>query len=155
MKKNSKYILVRENDFKKIVLFNFDESFEMTKKKDKERIGVIKFYDEKIINSAIKKSIDYRFKKLLELIASLDETDADPSNGLLFCLDETNKFKQEMINKYNRFLKKSQIEFINKKIEFIEKEIKNKLILYRLMNSPMFEDLEDEDELLEERSRSR
>ena len=155
MKKSSKYILIKNNSFKKIAFYEFDESFEMTKKKDKERIGVIKFYDETIINRVIKKSIDYRFKKLLELIASLEESDSDPSSGLIFCLEETSKFRQELINKYNRFLKKSQIEFNEKKIELIEKEVKNKLIVYRLMNSPIFDDLEDEDELFEERSHRR
>ena len=155
MKTKTKYVLVRKNNFKKVISYNFDESFETNNKKDKERIGVIKFYDEKIINNAIKKIIDYRFKKILELMASLDESDEDPSEGLIFCLDESAKFKREMINKYNKFLKKTQIEFINKKIELIEKEVKNKLIAYRLMHSPLFNGLEEEDEYNEERHHSR
>ena len=155
MKTKTKYVLVKEKVYKKVISYEFDESFNMTKKKDKERIGIIKFYDEKIINQAIKKSIDNRFKKLLELIANLEESDEDPSNGLIFCLDESAKFKREMINKYNKFLKKTQIEFINKKIELIEKEVKNKLITYRLMHSPLFTEMEDEDEYEEERHRSR
>lgn len=155
MKKNNKYILIKKKSFKKISVFNYEDSFDMSKKKDKERIGVIKFYDEKIISGVIKKSIDNRFKKILELIASIDESDEDPSNGYLFCLDEASKFKQEMVNKYNRFIKKNQIEFINKKIDLIEKELKNKLITYRLMHSPIFDELEDEEEIIEERSRSR
>ena len=117
-----------------------------------ERLNI---YDEKIIAGVIKKSIDNRFKKILELIASIDESDEDPSNGYLFCLDEASKFKLEMVNKYNRFIKKNQIEFINKKIDLIEKELKNKLITYRLMHSPIFDELEDEEEIIEERSRSR
>ena len=155
MKAKTKYILIKKNKFKKINLFNYNDSFDMFKRKDKERIGVIKFYDEKIISGVIKRSIDNWFKKLLELIASLEESDDDPSNGLIFCLDESSKFKQEMINKYNHFLKKNQIEFINKKIELIEKEVKNKLIAYRLMHSGLFNDLEDEEEIVEERSHSR
>ena len=154
MKKSNKYILVKDAKFKKVISYNFDESLEIIKRKDKTRIGVIKFYDEKIVSQVIKKSIDYRFKKLLELIASLEESDTDPSSGLIFCLDEAAKFKQEIINKYSSFLKKSQIEFINKKIELIEKEVKNKLIAYRLMYSPMFQNV-DEEEIEEERTRSR
>lgn len=154
VKKNNKYILIKKSIYQKIVLFKYDDSFNMTKKKDKERLGVIKFYDDKIISSVIKRSIDNRFKKLLELIASIEESDNDPSSGLIFCLDEANKFKREMVNKYNKFLKKSQIEFINKKIELIEKEVKNKLIAYRLMHSEIFKNIDDE-EYEEERSRSR
>lgn len=155
MKTKVKYVLVKNNDFKRVISYNFDESFNMTKRKDKERMGIIKFYDEKIISGVIKRSINNRFKKLLELIASLEESDEDPSNGLIFCLDEAAKFKREMINKYDRFLKKTQIEFINKKIELIEKEVKNKLIAYRLMHSPLFNEYDEENELEEERSRSR
>ncbi len=116
MKTKTKYVLIKDNVYKKIVDYDFDESFNMTKKQDKERIGVIKFYDDKIISNTIKKSIDSRFKKLLELIASIDESDEDPSNGYLFCLDETAKFKREMINKYDKFLKKTQLKINNKKI---------------------------------------
>ena len=155
MRKNKKYILIKKNDFKKIFLFKYKESFDMSKKKDKERIGVIKFYNENIIICVVKKSIDNRFKKLLELIANIEESDSDPSSRLMFCLDEASKFKQEIINKYNQFLKKSQIEFINKKIELIEKEVKNKIIVYRLMHAPIFSNLNNEDEMLEERTRSR
>ena len=155
MRKNNKYVLVKKNSFKKISVFNYEDTFDMSKKKDKMRIGIIKFYDEKIIADVIKRSIDNRFKKFLELIASIDESDADPSNGYLFCLDEASKFKQEMVNKYNKFLKKNQIEFINKKIELMEKEVKNKLITYRLMHSPIFDELEMDEEIVEERSRRR
>ena len=154
MKKNSKYVLIKENCFKKISLFKYKDTFNVSKKKNKDRIGIIKFYDENIVGNVIKRSIDNHFKKILELIASIDESDSDPSDGLIFCLDETSKFKQEMINKYNNFLKKNQIEFVNKKIELIEKEVKNKLIAYRLMHSPMFNEL-DSDAEFEEKSRSR
>ena len=155
MKKSSKYILIKKNKFKNISVFNYNDSFSLSKKKDKERIGIIKFYDEKIISGVIKKSIDNRFKKILELIARIEESDEDPSSGYIFCLDEASKFKQEVINKYNEFLKKSQIEFINKKIELIEKEVKNKLITYRLMHSNIFDSLDDDIEIEEERHRSR
>ena len=154
MKTKIKYVLVKESIYEKIVDYNFDESFNIAKEKDDERIGVIKFYDEKIISNTIQRSIDNRFKKLLELIASIDESDEDPSNGYLICLDEAAKFKREMINKYDKFLKKTQLEFINKKIELIEKDVKNKLIAYRLLHSPIFE-REDEEEIIEERNRRR
>ena len=155
MKKKNKYILIKKNKFKKISKFDYEDSFNMPKKKDKERIGVIKFYDEKIIASVIKKSIDNRFKKILELIARIEESDEDPSNGYIFCLNESNKFRQEMVNKYNRFLKKREIDFNNKKIELIEKELKNKLITYRLMHSKVFGEIEEDEEIVEERHRSR
>ena len=157
MKTKTKYVLLKKSIYKKVLSYDFNESFKMMKKDDDKRIGVIKFYDDKIISSVIKRSIDNRFKKLLELIATIDESDEDPSEGYIFCLDETAKFKMEMINKYNNFLKKTQLEFMNKKIELIEKDLKNKLIAYRLIHSPVFNDMGivENEEMMEERSRSR
>lgn len=156
MKTKASYILIKKSIYKKIIDYDFNDSFSMMKKKDDERMGIIKFYDDKIIDGVIKRNIDNRFKKLLELIAKIDESDEDPSNGYIFCLDETAKFKREMINKYDKFLKKTRIEFINKKIELIEKDIKNKLIAYRLVHSPIFNHVqEEEEEIVEERSRRR
>jgi len=156
MKVKDKYILLKKSDYKKIISYNFNESFNMNKKKDDERMGIIKFYDENIINGAIKRSIDNRFKKILELLANIEESDDDPSSSYIFCLDEMAKFKRELVNKYEKFLKKTQLEFINKKIELIEKDIKNKLIAYRLIHSPVFDNKTfDDEKQVEEKSRSR
>ena len=157
MKTKVKYVLLKKSIYKSIEEYDFNESFNMTKKSNDERIGVIKFYDENIISGVIKRSIDNRFKKILELIASIEESDEDPSDGYIFCLDEAAKFQREMINKYDKFLKKTQLEFLNKKIALIEKDLKNKLIAYRLIHLPVFNNMEmsDEEEMDEERSRRR
>ena len=152
MKVKTKYVLLKKSIYKKIVSYDFDESFEIHKNKNKESMGTIKFYDEKIISGAINRSIDNRFKKLLELIVSLDESDEDPSDGYIFCLDELAKFRRELINKYNKFLEKKQAELINKKIELIEKNIKNKLLAYRLINS---QKEEKKNQINEEKNRRR
>ena len=157
MKTKTNYVLLKKSIYNKMISYQFDESFDVPKNKDEKRIGIIKFYDDIIISRVIKKNIDNRFKKLLELMASIDESDEDPSNGYLFCLDETAKFKRELINKYNKQLKKTELEFMNKKIELIEKDIKNKLIAYRLVHSPIFENVKniDDAEIVEERRRGK
>ncbi len=163
MIKNNKFILDKKTIFSSIINLNIDDSFEMKRTNKKDGIGTLKFYDIKMINMAIKKIIDKRFKKILELMANIDESDDDPSEGLVFCLDEASKFKRELINKYNHFLKKNQIELINKKIELIEKDAKNKLIAYRLMHSPIFinpnyqmnNNYDENNEIEEERHHSR
>ena len=138
MEIRSKYILKKKNKFKKYEDFSVDKAYKMKKNNTKDSNGIIKFYDPKIIRRVVNKSIDFRFKKLLELMASIEESDEDPGDGLLFCLDETDKFRHELINKYERFLKKEQMEFLNKKIKLIEEELKNKLLAYRLLHSNMF-----------------
>ena len=158
MKKN-KYLLVKEKKYKKYININVDVSFDMKKKKDKDSIGTIKFYDEIITDKVITKSIENRFKKLLEFVVECEE-DSDPE-GLLLALNETEKFKREMINKYGKFLDKKKMEFNQKKVDLIIQNLKKKLITYRLMQTPVFikqndyqnEDYEDDYE--EERHRTR
>lgn len=134
MRKEVKYQLLRHNNYKKYLKISLDDSYNMNKKKDKESIGVIKFYNEKLIKMVVQKSIDNRFKKLIELMISIEESDEDPSSGLLFSLNEAERFKRELINKYDRFLDKKQKEFLNKKIELIEKEVQTKLMTYRMIH---------------------
>lgn len=155
MEKETKYILIKKNKYTKYSELVINNSYNMNKKKDGQSLGIIRIYDEKMINSSIKKNIDLRFKKLLDLIIRCEESDDDPSEGLLFCLDETDKFRHELINKYERFLKKEQKLFYDKKIDLIEKEIKNKLLEYRLIQNAMSKFLDEEPIFEEERTRSR
>lgn len=158
MKKN-KYLLVKEKKYKKYISINVDVSFDMKKKKDKDSIGTIKFYDEKITDKVITKSIENRFKKLLEFVVECEE-DSDPE-GLLLALNETEKFKREMINKYEKFLDKKKMEFNQKKVDLIIQNLKKKLITYRLMQTPVFIKQNDyqnddyDDDYEEERHRTR
>lgn len=157
MKKNNKYVLLKKSIYKKMESYEFNEAYKVSKKDDDKRIGVIKFYDDKIIIKVIQRSIDNRFKKLLELLSKLEESDEDPSEGLMICLDEVSKFKSEVINKYNKFLKKNQMDLINKKLELIEKEIKNKLLECRMIHTSVLEKVHEEkdEEIVNERRRSR
>ena len=157
MGKKDKYVLIKKSIYKELEAYEFNESYKVSKKDDDKRIGVIKFYDDKIINRVIQRSIDNRFKKLLELLNKLEESDEDPSEGLMICLDEVSKFKNEIFNKYNKFLKKTQIDLANKKLELIEKEIKNKLLECRMVHAKILEKVHEdkEEEIVNERRRSR
>ena len=104
----------------------------MKKKNDKNSIGIIKFYDEKLISKVILRNINNRFKRLLELIVSTSE-EGDHPESLLLCLDEAEKFKNELINKFERYLEKKQIEKINKKLELVSNDLKNRLIMYTMI----------------------
>ena len=157
--KKTKYLLIKEKKYKKYASINVDVSFDMKKKKDKESIGTIKFYDDKLTDKVITKSIENRFKKLLEFVVECEE-DSDPE-GLLLALNETEKFKREMINKYEKFLDKKKMEFNQKKVDLIIQNLKKKLITYRLMQTPVFVKQNDyqnenyEDDYEEERHRTR
>ena len=66
-----KYKLVRDNNFKKYLDIKINNSYNVNKKLDKERIGLIKFYDDDLIYKVIKKKMDINFKQILELMLNL------------------------------------------------------------------------------------
>ena len=154
MKKN-KYLLIKDKKYIKYHNIDVKDSFDLKKKKE----GTIKFYDDKMVDNIINKTIENHFKKLLDFVLECEE-DNDP-DGLLLALNETEKFKREMINKYEKHLDKKKMEFNKKKIEVIEKELKNKLIMYRLINtknvvnSNYYVNDDYEEEMEEERHRTR
>lgn len=157
MEKTS-YKLNKKSKYKKFKKMDLKDSYNIKKKKD-NAIGVIKIYDSELTMIAIKKSLSTHFKKLLELVLAVSE-DGDSPDGLLLCLDETEKFKREINNKYADFLNKKEKELYLKKLEVIEKELKDKLIIYsieqkRINNRKVFVPSEKEEEIEETRHRSR
>ena len=147
MKKN-KFLLIKGGKYIKYSDINITDSFDVKKKKE----GIIKFYNENIIDDIINKAIESLFKKLLSHIMELDDENPD---GLLLCLNETEKFKRELINKYEKFLDKKKREFNKKKIELIEKDLKDKLVMYRIVNTKNNLNYYEDEEFEEERHHTR
>ena len=125
----NKYQLVLENNYLKYEYLNLNNAFSVKNKKDFS--GKINFYSNDLTYKVIKRKTDHSFKKLLELIIRMDEDD-NPSNGYMICLNEIDKFRHELINRYEKYLKKEQLNFFKKKIDLIEKDIQNKLLVERI-----------------------
>ena len=133
-----KYVIVKKDNYKNINQLKINNVYDMTSKtpiKGGINVTKINLIDETFIEKMINKRINKRFKSLLELIASICESDEDPTTGLRFALDETEKFKREMLNKYARLLKKKEKELIDKKIDLIEKDVKKRLLEHQVVKS--------------------
>ena len=162
--KKIKYTIVNENNhdsFKDLKITNSYNMASKSKFKDGIDVNKITIVDNELIQKTVDKKINKRFKSLLELIASICESDDDPTSGLNIALTETDKFKREMINKYNRLLEKKEIELINKKIELIEKDLKIRLYEHqliikcqrKLMEQELMKSMEMEEEVIENHRR--
>ena len=132
-----KYDLTKKNTYKKYLAINIKDSYKVNKKITEESLGVIKFYNDNLINKVIKKKIDTRFKYILDLMIKIEEDDSDPSEGLMICLNELDKLKKELINKYRKFLDKKKQEFVERKIAILESEIKMKLFNMQIIRNPI------------------
>lgn len=127
----SKYVLTKNGCFKSIIVRNYKVSNALLlDDNDGKFIKNIRLYNEKLKADSIKNSINKRFKVLLELIASVCESDEDPGSGLMFALNEIERFKRELINKYVKLLKDEQIKFLDKKIKVVEEEVKTRMLQY-------------------------
>jgi len=144
----SSFVLLKKKKYSKYKKMDVNNSLELKKKKEKNSMGVIKFYNQEMINSVVQKNITNQFKKLLDYIISCEEDD-DP-NSLLLALNETEKFKREMINKYEKYLDKKKMAFNKKKIDLIIEDLKRKLVTYRIMHTMILKE-----EVEEEKHRSR
>jgi len=137
MVKKTKYVIIKKHNYEEVLKIKLNNIYDMSSKTPiKGGISVkrINLIDQVFIDKMINKRINKRFKSLLELIASICESDEDPSSGLMFALTETEKFKREMLNKYARLLNKQEKELIDKKIDLVEKDVKKRLLEYQVIS---------------------
>ena len=81
-----------------------------------------------IINpTLIEKLIDKKCKRTLEkfimMLSIIDEDDSDDSSNVDIVLDELERFKTLVTNKYEEFMEKEEYKMLLKKIDIIKKEL--------------------------------
>ena len=96
---------------------------------------------EKILKKKIKKKLD-SFLKLM--IAVVEDEDNDPGD-ISEALNEISRYKSIIVNKYKKYLDEKYITLLLKKINFLEEELKQKLIYVA--------DLQYEEELKSKKTR--
>lgn len=128
------YLIVKEKEKKEITYFEYDKltGFNMTSKnkniKLKDAINVNKMIiiNPSFIEKLINKKINLKLKKLIDLLSNIcenNDSDPDPAGTLMQALNEVEKFKREMINKYLDYMNKEQLKLLNQKIKILEQEV--------------------------------
>ena len=131
MTKTIHYLIVKEKNKKAITYFEYDKlsGFNMTSKskniklKDAINVNQMIIINPSFIEKLINKKINSRLRKLIDIIAGSFDDDEDPANGLMIALNEVEKFKREMINKYLEYMSKEQLKLLNQKIRILEDQI--------------------------------
>ncbi len=127
-----RYLIVKEKDKKEVTYFEYNKlnGLEINSKnkniKLKDAINVNKMVviNPSFIEKLINKKINIKIKKLIDLIAIIYESDdEDPAGSLMQALNEVEKFKREIINKYINYMTKEQIDLLEKKIRILETEV--------------------------------
>ncbi|MBR4671887.1 MAG: hypothetical protein IKO78_01635 [Bacilli bacterium] len=141
MAESSRFLIVKEKDSKEIKYFDYDklDGYNLKMKKDLHFMDAIDVNRVIIINPSfidkvVTRKINAKFDRLINMIQIICENDDDESGeGYRIALDEANKLKMELWNKYRKYLAKEKLDLMIKKIEILEDELNLRLNV--LMNS--------------------
>ena len=134
----SRFLIVKEKDSKEIKYFDYDklEGYSLTAKKDVHfadgiDINRVIIINPSFIDKIATKKIKSKFEKLVNMMQIVCEVgDEDESGeGYRIALDEANKLKMELWNKYKKFISDEKLDLMIKKIEILEDELKLRLDL--------------------------
>ncbi len=126
------YLIVKEKNKKSAIYFEYNKinGFNMTPKnkniKLKNAINVNKMIivNPSFIEKIVDKKINKKLIQLINLIINISDNDEeDPASSLMYSLNEVEKFKREVLNKYLAFLNKKQLEKLDQKIKYLEQEV--------------------------------
>ena len=141
-----KQYLISKDKYKgEIVYVNYDKikGYKFTPKKNlqydgikvNEMIIIKPSFIEKIIKRKIKNRLDFYLKLIIE---NLDGSDSDDDTRI--ALGDLQRYKKVINERYSIYLDEKYMELLNKKMDVIERELKNNLIYSDYLE----EDLENE-----------
>jgi len=148
MGKEQRFLVVKNKDSKDIKYFEYDKISGYNikpnpKLKFQDAINVNRMIliNPSLIEKMVDKKIKRRFDYLINLLAIVYENDDDSGSGLQLALDEAEKFRNELCNKYKQYIKKEKYELLLKKIAILEDELY--LRMQYIINRDYFEEYEE------------
>lgn len=145
---NSKYILIKHPRTKEAVYINYSplQGFKFSPNNNHAgiRVNSLILIKPSFIEKILKKKIKRKLNMYLQhFINTIDENEDDATN-LRIVLDDLEKFKRQLQNKYRNYLDQKYMMLLKRKIELLENEIKNKMIELTLNN---YNQVQEEEEL--------
>ena len=131
---DKKYLIVKEKNDPSITYFEYEnmEGYDLSPKKNvkiKDAINVNKvvIINPTLMNKVANKQINLKFKKLLQLISIIFETDDETGSAYREGLNEISKLRLEAKTKYYKYMKEEEAEIIEKKLDILEQELRTRL----------------------------
>lgn len=128
---DKKYFVVKDKNSKAITYFEYDkmEGYDLSPKKGVKIEDAINVNKVVIINPSLaekvaKKKLDLKFRKLLQLLNIIFETDDDTGTAYYQGLNEVSKLRMELLNKYRKHLEEEEANLMEKKLDILEQELK-------------------------------
>ena len=130
MGKEQRFLVVKNKDAKDIKYFEYDKISGYNikpnpKLKFQDAINVNRMIliNPSLIEKMVDKKIKRRFDYLINLLSIVYENDDGTGDGLELALNEAEKFRNELCNKYKQYVKEEKYELLLKKISILEDEL--------------------------------
>ena len=87
----------------------------------------IKVVDTKLASALVNKQVSKKYEKLINYLTELLVDDDDSGDTYKEALNQIEKFRQEIKNKYRKYLKEKELEKMSKKLVVLQKEANKRL----------------------------
>ena len=131
---DKKYLIVKSKNDKTITYFEYDkmEGYDLSPKKgvkieDAINVNKVVIINPSLASKVANKKVDIKFRKLLQLLNIIFETDDDTGTAYREGLNEISKLRLELLTKYKKHMEQEQFELTEKKLGILEHELKLRL----------------------------
>lgn len=126
-----RFLVVKNKDEKTIKYFEYEKisGYNIKPKnnvkfEDAININKMILINPSLIEKMIDKKVKRKFKYLINLMAVVCSSDDDSPDGLYLALNEAEKFRNEIFNKYKMYMEKEKVELLEKKLDILEDELR-------------------------------
>lgn len=137
---DKKYFIIKNKNDKAITYFEYDklDGYNLSPKKgikieDAINVNKVVIINPSLAGKVAKKKIDLKFRKLLQILNIIFESDDETGSAYREGLNEVSKLRLEFITKYKKYLEEEETIFFEKKLNLLEEELKTRL--YYLENN--------------------
>ena len=131
---DKKYHIIKNKEDKSITYFEYDATngYLLSPKKgikieDAINVNKVIIINPSLANKVANKKLELKFRKLVSLLNIIFETDDDTGTAYHQGLDEVNRLRMELINKYKKHLTEDEADTFEKKLGILEHELKIRL----------------------------
>lgn len=147
-----KYVIKKGNDKLKLASHNISlEGLDVIPKKSGNgfeiKVKKVVIIDPKLRESYIRQRINKKIDKIIEFMIKILNDDNTTDGDVGMALDEVNKLRGVIINKYKEHLKTSEYKSLITKLILIEEEFKknyNKKMFSNYMQNTIYEEIRSE-----------
>ena len=87
----------------------------------------IKVVNKNLASNIVNKQVSKKYEKLINYLTELLIDDDDSGDTYREALNQIEKFRQEVKNKYRKYLKQKELEMMSKKLVILQKEANKRL----------------------------